>query len=133
MASGHDNLLANMHQWMWNEHPETRYMYHANFNNLPLALESMLPVNIKIRLMSVMKAIGAVKGVMDSEFYWQGRLFAFDAKIGNDRLSKEQLAFGAALVAQGGAFCEIRSLEQFKTEIEYILKHGCLTTEEEIM
>jgi len=129
MAQLHDQLLANMHEWLWNEHPETRYMYHANFNNLPLALESMLPVSVKMRLMSVIKHIGAVNGVMDAEFYWAGRMYAFDAKVGADRLSKEQLAFGAALLAQGGAFCEIRSLEQFKAEVECVLDNGCLINE----
>jgi len=40
------------------------------------------------------------------------------------------LEVGAALVKQGGAFCEIRSLEQFKEEIQSVLTNGQLTTEE---
>lgn len=129
MAASHDNLLADMHTWLWNTHPETRGLYHANFNNLPLALESMLPLPLKMRLMGVMKHIGAVKGVMDAELFWSGRLYFFDAKIGTDKLSKDQLDVGSALFSQGGAFTSIRSLEQFQTEIKNILEHGCLTTE----
>lgn len=129
MAANHDNLLASMHEWLWNTHSETRGMYHANFNNLPLVLESMLPLPVKTRLMAVMKHIGAVKGVLDAEFYWAGRLYAFDAKMGVDKFSKDQQEYVKALRAQGGSAIEIRSLEQFRAEIANILEHGCLVEE----
>ena len=133
MANLHEKLQSQCHVWLHNEHPDTRGMAHANFNGLPLSLEGMLPVNLKIRIMSTLKAVGLVKGVLDYQFYWKGRLFSFDFKVGGDRLSKEQLEYIRVLTLNGGAGMEIRSLEQFQTEIEYILKHGCLTTEEEIM
>lgn len=129
MAAGHDKLQAQCFQWIWNEKPELRYLCFTTRNNLTSQLEGK---EAQIR-MSQMKAIGLVKGTTDLVFFYAGRLYGFDMKVGADKLSKEQLAFGAALVSQGGAFCEIRSLEQFQTEIEYVLKHGCLTTEEEIM
>ena len=126
MAATHDKLLSDMHLWLWNEHPETRYLYHANFNNLQLILEKMLPVQLKIKLMSAMKSIGSVKGVLDAEFYWNGRLYGFDAKVGSDKLKKEQKEYIEALRAQGGDGCEIRSLEEFKGHIESIIANGKL-------
>ena len=129
MAAGHDNLLKEMHMWLWNTHPETRYMYHANFNGLPPLLEKLIPYELKMRIMSVLKGVGLVKGVLDAELYWNGRLYMFDAKVGTDKLSKEQKECIAALEANGGAGCEIRSLEQFKSEIDSIINNGCLTSE----
>lgn len=130
MANNHEKLQSQCHIFLHNEHPETRGLAHANFNGLPLVLEGKLPLSLKLKIMSTLKAVGLVKGVLDYEFYWSGRLFAFDFKVGTDKLSKEQLEYGAKLVEQGGAFCEIRSLEQFQLEIENILKFGGLCTEE---
>ena len=130
MAAQHDKLQSQSHLFIHNEHPELRGLFHANFNGLPLMLERVIPLNVKVRIMSTLKAVGLVKGVMDYEFYYSGRLYMFDFKVDTDKLSKEQLEVGSALVAQGGAFCEIRSLEQFQREIESILKNGCLTIEE---
>lgn len=130
MANNHEKLQSQCHIFLHNEHPETRGLAHANFNGLPLVLEGKLPLSLKLKIMSALKAVGLVKGVLDYEFYWSGRLFAFDFKVGTDKLSKEQLEYGAKLVEQGGAFCEIRSLEQFQLEIENILKFGGLCTEE---
>jgi len=129
MASTHEALFSQCHTYLWNEHPQTRLMAHANFNGLPLVLEKMLPLNLKLRIMATLKAVGLVKGILDYELFFAGRLYMFDFKVGTDRLSKDQLAVGAALVAQGGAFCEIRSLEQFKDEVECILEYGCLINE----
>jgi len=129
MAASHDKLLSQMHLWMWNERPQTRGMYHANFNNLPLELEHSLPLKVKLRLMSNMKAIGLVKDVLDSEFFWAGRLYMFDAKTEKDKLSVGQKEIIEKLKTQGGNGMEIRSLESFKSEIDCILTNGCLTTE----
>jgi len=104
-------------------------MAHANFNGLPLVLEKILPLNLKLRIMATLKAVGLVKGVLDYEWYNNGRLFAFDFKVGNDRLSKDQLEYIRVLTLNGGAGMEIRSLEQFKAEVVNVLSHGCLTFE----
>ena len=130
MAASHERLQSESHLYLHNEHPELRGLFHANFNGLPLILERVIPLNVKLRIMSTLKAVGLVKGILDYEFYYAGRLYMFDFKVGNDKLSKEQIECGKAIVANGGAFCEIRSLEQFKLEIENILKFGQLTTEE---
>ena len=129
MANQHESLLASMHQYLWNEYPQTRYTSHANFNGLPLILERMLPQALKMRIIPTLKAVGLVKGVLDYEWFHNGRLYMFDAKVGTDKLSKEQKECIAALEANGGAGCEIRSLEQFKLEIDSIINNGCLTSE----
>ena len=129
MAASHEKLQSESHLFLHNEHPELRGLFHANFNGLPLILERVIPLTVKLRIMSILKAVGLVKGVLDYEFYYAGRLYMFDFKVDKDKLSKEQLEVGAALVKQGGAFCEIRSLEQFKEEIDCILTNGCLISE----
>lgn len=130
MANLHERLQAQCHQYLWNEYPQTRGLAHANFNGLPLALEGKLPISLKIKIMSTLKAVGLVRGVLYYELYWSGRLFCFDFKVGSDKLSKDQLEYGAKVVENGGSFMEIRSLESFQSEIESILKFGQLTTEE---
>jgi len=129
MANLHEKLQSECHIFLHNEYPELRGLSHSNFNGLPLMLERVIPLDVKLRIMATLKAVGLVKGILDYELFFAGRLYMFDFKVGTDRLSKDQLAVGAALVAQGGAFCEIRSLEQFKDEVECILENGCLINE----
>ena len=54
-------------------------------------------------------------------FYYKGRMYAFDIKVGKDKLSTEQKEFIAAITKHGGYGCEIRSLEEFKEKINMIL------------
>lgn len=82
-----------------------------------------------MRIIPTLKAVGLVKGVLDYEWFHNGRLYMFDAKVGTDKLSKEQKECIAALEANGGVGCEIRSLEQFKAEVDSIINNGCLTSE----
>lgn len=122
----HDKLQSDCFIWAWNEKPELRYLMFTTRNNLT-SQEGDLQSKIK---MGQMKSMGTVKGTTDLVFYFAGRLYGFDMKIGKDKLSKEQLEFIAQLRRNGGGGCEIRSLDQFQKEIESILKFGQLTTEE---
>lgn len=121
----HDKLQSDCFLWLWNEKPELRYLCFTTRNNLT-AQEGDLQSKIK---MNQMKAMGTVKGTTDLVFYFSGRLYGFDIKIGKDKLSKEQLEFIAQLRRNGGGGCEIRSLEQFQSEIDCILTNGCLMSE----
>lgn len=112
----HDKLQYLSHSWLWNEHPELRYLAHANFNNLTSQNKDA------IKIMARMKSIGLVRGVLDYEFYYRGVLHAFDFKIGSDKLSKHQKEYINAIESQGGKGHEIRSLEQFQEVIKDILK-----------
>jgi len=67
------------------------------------------------------KATGMIKGVLDLLFYYHGTLYAFDVKVGKDKLSNAQLAWIAKIEVQGGKCYEIRSLEQFQEIIIEII------------
>ena len=121
----HNTLQRNCFMWIWNEKPELRYLCFTTRNNLTTQLSDK-ESQIK---MAQMKAMGMVKGTTDLVFFYAGRLYGMDMKVGADKLSKEQLEFIGALERQGGAGCEIRSLEQFKSEIDSIINNGCLTSE----
>lgn len=125
MATLHDKLQSECFMYLWNEKPELRYLCFTTRNNLT-SQEGDLQSKIK---MGQMKAMGTVKGTTDLVFYFAGRLYGFDMKVGKDKLSKEQLEFISQLKANGGAGGEIRSLEQFKTELNSILSNGCLISE----
>ena len=122
----HDKLQSDCFLWIFNEKPELRYLCFTTRNNLTTQEGDL---QSKIR-MGQMKAMGTIKGSTDLVFYFAGRLYGFDIKIGKDKLSKEQNEFIAQLKSNGGGGCEIKSLEQFQSEIESILKNGCLTIEE---
>jgi len=121
----HDKLQSDCFMWIWNEKPELRYLCFTTRNNLTMQ-EGDLQSKIK---MGQMKAMGTVTGSTDLVFFYSGRMYGMDIKIGRDKLSKEQLEFIAALTRQGGGGCEIRSLEAFQSEIDCILTNGCLTSE----
>jgi len=116
----HNRLQCACFQEIWNNHPELRYLCFTTTNNLTSQLP---PAQARIR-MAQMKGMGMVKGTTDLVFYYAGRLWGFDMKVGNDRLSKEQKEFISAITAQGGGGMEIRSLEQFKAEVEKIIHNG---------
>ena len=112
---GHDRLQSACFLFLWNEHPELRYLCFSVTNNLTTETEDAR------RKMGQLKSLGVVKGVLDLIFYYKGRMYAFDIKVGKDKLSTEQKEFIAAITKQGGYGCEIRSLEEFKGKIRSIL------------
>lgn len=114
----HDQLQAQCFLFLWNEHPELRYLCFSSMNNLT----TQLPDKEARRVMAIRKSLGMVKGVLDLIFYYRGRMYAFDIKVGKDKLKPEQLEFIAAIAAQGGYGCEIRSFEEFKSKIDEIIK-----------
>jgi hypothetical protein len=125
----HDQLQAQAHQWLWNEHSELRYLFHSNFCDIKI-IEKMLRTltgrNIDNRqrmiILSQLKSVGLVKGVLDQELLYKGKMYFFDAKVGSDSLSKEQLEFKAINEANGAKCYEYYSLDEFKEIIGRILK-----------
>ena len=111
----HGQLQSKIFLWMWNEHPELRYLCFSVTNNLTTETEDAR------RKMGQLKSLGVVKGVLDLIFYYKGRMYAFDIKVGKDKLSTEQKEFIAAITKHGGYGCEIRSLEEFQEKIGMIL------------
>ena len=117
-GESHSRLQSAVFLWMWNEHPELRYLCFRTMNNLTTQIAD--PNKAKA-VMAVQRSMGMVKGTTDLVFYYAGRLYAFDIKVGKDRLKPEQVEFISAIKAQGGYGCEIRSLEQFKDIISRIV------------
>ena len=114
----HNKLQSAVFLWLWNEHPELRYLCFRTMNNLTTQIAD--PAKAKA-VMAVQRSMGMVKGTTDLVFYYAGRLHAFDIKVGKDRLKPEQVEFISAIKSQGGYGCEIRSLEQFKDVIRRIV------------
>lgn len=125
MSAPHNKLQSECFLWAFNERPQTRQLMFSSTNNLSTQLDA----KGSMAKMSQLKALGVVKGVTDLVFFWSGRLFGMDIKIGRDKFSKEQNEFVSKLRENGGNGFEIRSLEQFKEEIDCILTNGCLTSE----
>ena len=108
----HDRLQTDCFVWFWNKYPECRYLMHANINSHP---------KWEVQDIVKLKPMGLVKGNFDLEFYYYGKLYLFDIKIGNDRLNTYQLAFLKQIEKHGGEGHEIRALEDFKTIIKDII------------
>lgn len=104
----HDRLQAECFQWLWNTYPETRYCCFAVINEMKHA------GNNRAFNVAKLKAVGMLPGVWDMLFYWKGVLYAFDIKVGKDKLSEKQVKFKEAIEKQGGICYEIRTFEQFK-------------------
>lgn len=114
----HDRLVSECFLYTWNNFEDTqRLVWHSNNECRQYPGETLL--NFRKRL-SMNFAIGVVAGVTDLVFYWKGRLHVFDIKIGNDRVSNEQLDFANKVVANGGSAHTIINLPQFKNIFDAI-------------
>ena len=69
-----------------------------------------------------LKASGVVAGVHDMPFYWQRQLYLFEFKVGTNRQTPEQIAFGAAMMAQGAILYEVRDVQTFQTIFKSIVE-----------
>lgn len=116
----HDRLQQECGNYLWNTYPQTRLtFFHPANEAIKHKAETMQ--EFKLRL-AQRKAIWVLSGVTDLVWYWQGTMYLFDVKVGNDRLSKEQKDFIAAMEKQGAKFYEVNNLEEFKTIADLILK-----------
>lgn len=112
----HDRIQQEIFQYAWNQYPQSRRcMWHTpNEFHRPRGMSKQEHMII----LSQRKAIGVLSGVTDLVFYFQGVLYMFDIKIGNDTLSSEQREFINANIEQGGQFFEINTLEEGKKIID---------------
>jgi hypothetical protein len=119
MSQSELQLQAECFQWAWNHHPETRrLLWHVTNEMKPHPGESAQSFRVRI---SKAKASGLLPGVSDLHFFWNGRLYLFELKVGYNGLSKEQEAFKDAAQLQGAKFCEIRDAETFKKVFNQIV------------
>lgn len=124
----HDKLQYECFVWLWNNYPNLRQLFWGTFNDIK-QVEKIVGAIMKIKfsqtirriILSNMKSLGMVKGVLDFMFYYDGVLHVMDFKVGNDRLSPEQKEFIKQIETQGGKGYEIRSLDEFKQIIICII------------
>jgi hypothetical protein len=122
MSKSHDRLQYDSFTWLWNNYPHLRQLFWGTFNDLKQVEKIIGNIKDKRRIiLSNMKSLGMVKGVLDFMFYYKGVLHVIDFKVGNDRLSPEQKTFIAQIESQGGKGYEVRTLEEFKSIIEKII------------
>jgi formylmethanofuran dehydrogenase subunit B len=97
-------------------------LFFSTFNDLKQVEKIIGNIKDKRRIiLSNMKSLGMVKGVLDFMFYYKGVLHVIDFKVGNDRLSPKQKTFIAQIESQGGKGYEVRTIEEFKSIIEKII------------
>src|SRR5438552_955264 len=77
-------LQTSCFQWAWNEHPRTRRLIaHVPNGSSRNKIEAMQ-----------LKASGVVPGVHDLFFFWNRQLYWFEMKVGSNKQSDAQIAFG---------------------------------------
>lgn len=114
-------LQANCHTYLWNEYPETRMLYFATFNESSVRYMSKKEQEI---LGAQRNARGLVAGVADSLLLlprgkYAGACIEFKTPIG--RQSEKQVEWQKKVESAGYYYVVVRSLEQFKYEIEKYL------------
>lgn len=119
----HDRLQFECFTWLWNSHPEIRQLFFSTFNDIKQVEKIIGNVkNARRIILSNMKSLGMVKGVLDFMFYYDRVLHVIDFKVGSDKLSPEQKSFIKQIEAQGGKAYEVRTVEEFKDIINGILR-----------
>ena len=121
----HDQLQFKCFQWFWNSYPGLRMTFWGIFNDIKQVEKITGPISAKKRIiiLSKMKSLGMVKGVLDLMFYHRNTLYVMDCKVGKDKLSKEQKEFIKAIEAQGGKGFKFSTLEEFQGIILNILQN----------
>lgn len=107
-----DQLQSACFIWAWNTHPQTRRCMWA----IPNGGSRNKAEAAKF------KATGVLAGVLDMHFFWKGKLFLFEFKVGRNQLSQPQKDFYSAVGAQGAIYWVVRdSPDSFKKYFENIL------------
>jgi len=141
MEKSHNRVLSECFSWLWNTYPETRYCcFHVRNESAPERVRQIIIEFLsfsglyseKIDLfckywlkkhiiqLSQDKAIGIVPGVLDLIWIWD-RVYAFDVKVGKDRVSDAQKVFMSAVEKQGGKCFIIGNLDEFKKIVTLII------------
>lgn len=93
-----DRFSAEFSQWVWNTYPETRYtLFHVENEKEKLNGESAQSF---MRRVSKSKAKGVVPGVWDYFWFWKGKVYVLELKVGAGRLSEDQKKFRDAVLKQ---------------------------------
>jgi len=97
-------------KWLWNEKPETRRHFILIDNNSDSAVQALQK-----------RAMGQIKGVADTLFFWKKKLYFIEFKTELGKQSQDQIAFEIEAYNHCDGYIIIRSIEQFKTFINSVL------------
>lgn len=115
-------LQAECFKWIWNEKPETRYLFFSTFNeNTQSKYESLQQQKVSGALR---KARGLIAGVSDSIMLLpRGRyhFLCIEYKTKTGVQNEHQIMWQAEVERVGGCYNVIRSLEDFKDVINRYL------------
>lgn len=101
-------LQSECFRWAWNNFPETRRcIFHVPNGGLRSKIEAMQ-----------LKASGVISGIPDVLFVWKGKLYPFEFKAENGRISPQQSEVHKAWLNQG---VEVKVIKTFG-EWEYCIK-----------
>lgn len=104
-------LQAKCFQWLWNEYPSERLMYHNNDNNSFNSIEGARK-----------KALGVVAGVSDAEWAdYSGKTWYIEFKLPGEKQSKEQKEFQEKLRDRDHFYMIVYTFEQFKNFVISVL------------
>jgi len=99
------------------------YMWFHNYNEDLRGLLFHVPNGGSRNLLEAMKfkKIGVVPGVADLLFIYGGTVYCIELKTPTGTQQKKQKAWQEAVMAQGVKYYIIRSLEDFKKTINFII------------
>lgn len=103
-------LQAKCYQWMWNFHPETRYLFFAVPNG---GTRNMIEA-------TQLKASGLLAGIPDCIFMWKGKGYGIEFKTDTGRLSPAQVKVHEKWQGHAEVYV-VRSFDAFKELIEQII------------
>lgn len=86
-----DQFQAELFQWTWNTFPQTRRLLFAVPNG---GFRS--PGQVKL-----LQATGVISGVADLIFFWKGRTYVFELKVGKNRMQAAQEEWRDLIVGHG--------------------------------
>ena len=108
-----DQLQAKCIQYAWNEHPETRGLIYANYNNPKNAAHG-----------AHLKAIGLLPGVADITILWKGKTYFVELKTETGKQSKAQIKWQETITENGFEYNLIRTVETWQKLLKRIISHS---------
>jgi len=103
-------LQAKCIQYAWNEHPETRGLIYANYNNPKNAAHG-----------AHLKAIGLLPGVADITILWKGKAYFVELKTLDGKQSKAQVNWQNTVQENGFNYHLINTFETWQKLLEMII------------
>lgn len=96
-------LQAECYKWFHNKFENHRGKLVEVYNNATDKVKG-----------SIRKATGRQKGHSDMNFYWKGKTYHLELKVGKNDLSPEQRAWRDMQIANGFTYLVIRTFDEFK-------------------